>query len=106
MLFTETKYGNRHFCPEAGCTMVWWEDSDGTPADAQTRAMRMAAHDAFDRLWMSGQLTRKEAYRRLSESLELAPEKTHISMFNAGVCCSVVRFSEKLPLVLLKEKWC
>ena len=62
----------------------------GRLANAELRKAKMAAHAAFDPLWKSGQMTRKEAYRRLSEKMGLAPEQTHIGMFDVEQCRTVV----------------
>jgi len=62
----------------------------GRLANAELRRAKMQAHAAFDPLWKSGQMTRREAYRRLSEKMGLTPEETHIGMFDVEQCETVV----------------
>jgi hypothetical protein len=62
----------------------------GRLANAELRRAKMAAHAAFDPLWKSGQMTRKEAYKRLSEKMGLTKEQTHIGMFDVEQCRAVV----------------
>ncbi|KKK70910.1 hypothetical protein LCGC14_2919230 [marine sediment metagenome] len=37
-----TIYGLRFECPEVGCTVVCWSGSTSTPADYETRSMRIS----------------------------------------------------------------
>lgn len=53
----------------------------GSPAGAETRKARMAAHAAFDRLWKSGRTSRGRAYEWLADAMRLPPEEAHIGMF-------------------------
>ena len=62
----------------------------GRLANAELRKAKMAAHAAFDPLWKNGQMTRKEAYKRLAEKMGLAKEKAHIGMFDVEQCKTVV----------------
>lgn len=105
MVPSTTSYGIRYSCPASGCDVVCWDGETATPADLATRQMRMIAHAAFDEIWKSGQVKRQDAYNRLSEHLELPLKLTHIGMFEMDTLRRVVSFADKLPLVLLKEKW-
>ena len=100
-----TEYGIRYSCRISGYTMVGWEHGADIPADKPTRDARMAAHEAFDHLWTSRQVIRRDAYKRLSASLRLKPELTHISLFDVAMCERVIEFAEKLPRILLLEKY-
>jgi len=55
----------------------------GFPAGAETRRARNAAHAAFDPLWKSGKMTRREAYTWLASQLGIAPEDCHVGMMRA-----------------------
>lgn len=55
-----TAYGLRHDC----CGL--WSWGNKPLADADTHEFRKKAHAALDRLWLSGRLSRGEAYRALS----------------------------------------
>lgn len=73
----------------------------GRLANAELRKAKMAAHAAFDPLWKSGQMTRKEAYKRLSEKMGLTPDQTHIGMFDVEQCKTVVLLCTPM---IIKEK--
>ena len=73
----------------------------GRLANAELRRAKMAAHAAFDPLWKSGQMTRKEAYKRLSEKMGLTPNETHIGMFDVEQCKTVVLLCTP---VIIKER--
>jgi len=70
----------------------------GTLADAETRAARMKAHDAFDPLWRrrmratqcSKPQAREAAYAWLSRALGLPLDRTHIALFDRAMCDRVV----------------
>jgi len=73
----------------------------GRLANAELRKAKMAAHAAFDPLWKGGQMTGKEAYKRLSEKMGLTPEQTHIGMFDVAQCESVVMLCTPM---IIKER--
>lgn len=62
----------------------------GTLADPALRRKRILAHAAFDALWQSGPLTKKEAYRWLQGALGLPPEQAHIACFSDYQCDKVI----------------
>jgi hypothetical protein len=62
----------------------------GRMANAELRRAKQAAHAAFDPLWKSGQMSRKEAYAKLAEKMGLTPQETHIGMFDVEQCKTVV----------------
>ncbi len=62
----------------------------GTPGNAETRALRIQAHAAFDPLWKNRHLTRKCAYARLRYAMGMRGEDCHISRMDAGQCRRVV----------------
>lgn len=62
----------------------------GRLANAELRKAKMAAHSAFDPLWKSGRMSRKDAYAMLSEKMGLKPKDTHIGMFDVDQCKQVV----------------
>jgi len=65
----------------------------GRMADKELRAWKVKAHAAFDPLWKSGKMTRKEAYQMLAEKLGIEINRCHIGMFDAEMCRQV---TEKL----------
>jgi len=63
----------------------------GTLADRPLRIKRMEAHNAFDRLWQSGMMSRTAAYRWLQVQLGLPPEEAHIAKFSEWRCAQVIQ---------------
>lgn len=70
---------------------------DGRPlgrlANKSLRSAKRLAHNTFDQLWKGGFMTRKQAYKKLSNHLNIQPEYTHIGMFKKETCEKVVSWS-------------
>jgi hypothetical protein len=69
--------------------------SDGTIplgrlANAELRRAKSAAHAAFDPLWKSRQMGRREAYAWLAKRLGISQANCHIGMFDVAACKAVV----------------
>lgn len=62
----------------------------GRLANAELRQAKQDAHAAFDPLWQSNGMKRKEAYAWLAKQLGLEVKKTHIGWFNVEACHRVV----------------
>lgn len=58
----------------------------GVPADAETKQMRVAAHEVFDSLWKEGTLTRKGAYTWMQRTLGMTVDEAHIGNFDIATC--------------------
>jgi hypothetical protein len=76
--------------------------SDGTVpygrlANAELRRVKHEAHEAFDALWRSGQLTRTMAYSWLSDKLGIPFEQCHIGMFDVDQCKAVIAAVKEKP---------
>lgn len=94
----KTQYGRRYACPTAGCTVVRWDGSTSTPADAETRELRRQCHALFDPLWQSGanspfngepggrSARRGRAYVWLAHELGTVGRSTHFGYFTAEQC--------------------
>lgn len=65
-------------------------DALGRLANKELREWKKKAHLAFDDIWKNCGYTRSEAYKLLSQWLELPPEYTHIGMFSVETCKKVV----------------
>ena len=74
----------------------------GRLANAELRRAKMAAHAAFDPLWQSGQMHRKDAYKLLSKKMGLTADQTHIGMFDVKQCEAVVLICT--PLLAAQRK--
>ncbi len=66
----------------------------GRLANRELRYWKKAAHAAFDPLWQSGGMKRKEAYRWLASQMGLSPEETHIGMFDVQECKTVINICQ------------
>jgi len=65
-------------------------------ADGELRALRWEAHQYFDRLYLSGIMTRKEAYVWLAGSLQIPMSQTHIGHLGKYYCRQVIEESKRL----------
>lgn len=70
----------------------------GTPANRKLRKRRIAAHNAFDPVWRSGKVKRKEAYKMLAEYMGIDGGKAHIAMFDEAQCEKVLNFIKEQEL--------
>lgn len=68
----------------------------GTLATKTLRQLRLAAHNAFDPIWKSRKLKRKEAYQWLAKEMGIDVKRCHISQFNEAECEQVVELSNGL----------
>ena len=64
--------------------------SFGSVANRELRALRSKAHRVFDPIWKSKQLTRVEAYKKLSEFTGIEKAYCHIAMFNESICNKII----------------
>ena len=67
----------------------------GTLADRALRCKRIEAHKAFNRLWESGLMGKKQAYRWLQAKLGLPEQEAHIGRFSLFRCEQVIRLCEE-----------
>ena len=81
-----TRYGHQWKCPRPGCSVVWWGRPRTTPADDKTRQARQRAHAAFDPLWQTKRMTRREAYAWMARYLRTDPYHAHIGMLDIQMC--------------------
>jgi hypothetical protein len=61
-----------------------------TPCDDETKRTRQEAHETFDRFWLHGLMSRREAYRKMSVVLNLPTADAHIGFLNADQCRQVI----------------
>lgn len=95
MQFTATRFGRRYQCSVDGCTMACWGGKTSTPADDETRAARIQAHDAFDPIWKGGGMKRGKAYKWLDDARGVPRGSTHIGQSNVATCEEIVRLSDE-----------
>ena len=68
----------------------------GSLAGPELRRLRYEAHQEFDRLYKTGLMTRKEAYRWLSYIVQAPMSHAHIGHLGEYYCRMVIRESRKL----------
>jgi hypothetical protein len=97
MVLKESRFGLFWGCRnfQYGCRGTIGAHPDGTPlgrpADKATKAARIVAHDAFDRLWKRGKtrepvMKRGAAYRWMQGAMGMTPDEAHIGLFNVETC--------------------
>lgn len=86
-------YGMIYLCHPCNAWVGVHKGTDkalGRLANSILREWKKAAHSSFDRLWRSGNMTRPNAYKWLSEQTGLTPENCHIGMLDVAECKMVV----------------
>jgi ssDNA-binding Zn-finger/Zn-ribbon topoisomerase 1 len=58
----------------------------GKPADSATKAARIRAHEVFDRLWKTHNLSRRQAYMIMQRVLDMSADEAHIAKFSIKQC--------------------
>jgi hypothetical protein len=70
----------------------------GRLANTELREYKKKAHTAFDPLWKSRRMKRKQAYKWLSEQLSLPESETHIGMFDIDMCKKVIEVCSEVSI--------
>lgn len=78
----------------------------GTLANAELRRWRNRTHSKFDPLWKSGRMSRKAAYKWLSQQLGLPKSQTHIGMFDKEQCQRALAAVEELIKRYSSSEFC
>ena len=68
----------------------------GTLANGSLRALRREAHQYFDRLHLTGIMSRKEAYEWLAGMLQAPLSQTHIGYLGEYYCRQVIEESKRM----------
>lgn len=61
----------------------------GIPANDETKKYRILAHNAFDPIWKNRKMKRQDAYKWLTEQLEMKTQ-AHIGAMNIEECKKVI----------------
>ena len=64
----------------------------GRLANKKLRGLKMQVHAKFDPIWKSGKMTRKKAYRWLSDGLCIKQSECHVGMFDEDTCEKALAF--------------
>ena len=92
MILRNSNYGKFYGCsrfPECRGTHGAHQETGeplGIPANTETKQLRIAVHDAFDPLWLNGQMGRNEAYEWLADQLGIPKHECHIGSFDKEMC--------------------
>lgn len=70
----------------------------GTPANRELRLLRNEAHKYFDRLYLSGMMSKQDAYRWLANQLQAPMSQAHIGYLSEYYCKQVIKASQELLL--------
>ena len=70
----------------------------GTLANGDLRHKRIQAHRAFDRLWRSGLMSKREAYQWMQTEFGLHKDQAHIAQFGAYMCDRLIRACEQFRI--------
>jgi len=68
----------------------------GKMADRRLRALRKTAHDYFNQLYLSGYMTKRDAYRWLADLISAPLSEAHIGYLGEYYCELVIKESRKL----------
>ena len=91
---------NEHEPAYVGCH-EYGERSLGTLANYELRELRKQAHSYFDPLWRyDDNISRKQAYKWLSQQLGIPVNKTHIGQFNEEMCLKVIDLCNKHKIIV------
>jgi ssDNA-binding Zn-finger/Zn-ribbon topoisomerase 1 len=64
----------------------------GVPATKEVKDWRIKAHNAFDKLWKNGKMTKNEAYSWISN--KMAKKKIHIGELDKIDCEKIIQIVE------------
>ena len=63
----------------------------GRLADKQLRYLKKQTHTQFDPIWRSGVMSRRKAYKWLSQQLHIAEKECHIGKFDPALCRKAIK---------------
>lgn len=102
VLASHKAYGFKWECTPCDASVGCHKDTQrpkGTLANKATRAARIAAHEAFDPIWLeklrrsphrTKASVREGAYEWLARQLQLTKDECHIGRFDIAMCMRVV----------------
>lgn len=68
----------------------------GTLANGGLRHKRMEAHKAFNWMWDSGLMSKRQAYRWMQAKLGLPEEQAHIAKFGEYLCDQLIAICKQV----------
>ncbi len=98
-VYRKKSYGMIYLCRPCQAWVGIHKDSKaaalGRLANAELREWKKKAHDAFDPIYKSNQMSRAQAYEWLSQKLNIPRHYTHIGFFGVETCKRVVSLCKK-----------
>jgi hypothetical protein len=90
-----TSYGKMWLCSPCDAYVGTHKDSKqhiplGRLANAELRRWKIRAHDAFDPLWKSGEMSRGKAYLLMQDLMGISAGQAHIGEFTVDDCKSLI----------------
>jgi zinc-finger-containing domain len=76
----------------------------GTPANAELRRWRSAAHQKFDPLWRGKKRSRTEAYRWMQKAMGLTEQQAHIGRFNISQCQQLIQLVDERNQIAMQQR--
>jgi hypothetical protein len=101
VIYHGRSYGMAWTCPACEDVYVGCHKGTRKPlgrlANAELRRAKIAAHDAFDRLWRNQEhiVSRNDAYRWLTKAIG-ATSQVHIGELDVADCYRVVRLAQSV----------
>lgn len=68
----------------------------GVPAKQEVKEARKAAHRAFDELWTTGRMSRKQAYAWMQKVMQMTKREAHIARFDLAQCARLIDEVQRL----------
>lgn len=103
------EYGNVWVCknyPRCNAYVGCHKGTDiplGRLANERLRTLKTEAHRQFDPIWKSGLMSRKDAYKWLSDMLDIPLTECHMGMFDIKMCQRVIHLCRQQDNKILNE---
>lgn len=93
VIYRGKSYGMAYLCKPCDAYVGVHKGTDlplGTLANKEDRIWRMKAHAAFDPLWKTGNMKRRDAYSHMQRLMDMSAAEAHISRMTATQCQKLV----------------
>lgn len=67
----------------------------GTAANATTRKAREALQQAFNPIWRTTPISRKDAFKAMAKALQIPEDKCRIALFDEATCKAATSWARK-----------
>ncbi len=110
MILRNSQYGKFYGCtkfPVCRATHGAHKDTGeplGIPGDAETKKLRMEAHELFDKLWITKLMKRQDAYRWLQNAMGMTKDEAHIARFDKQQCRTLIGMLKDMKFELNENR--